>query len=248
VSDPWQYQRESYFPCNDEKDLYADLFTDYKSLFTCGQSKENAAVDIAIVGDSHAAHLFFGLARSLPDRNIAYYTLSGTSPFEDSAKMNRMLDYVALDSNVETVIISSAWAEHDVSELNLVKTLEKLRETVPKVFITDDIPVFPFPAAQCMYGISPLLPISRCAQPLDDFNALHSAYFPRLQQGVDQVPGTELLRTAQYFCDEAKCNMTRDGILLYYDFGHLNQQGSVYLAERLLNNEPNFKKFLETGK
>jgi hypothetical protein len=59
VSDPWEYQRDSYFPCNDEKGLSADLFAEYKTLFTCGQSKENAAVDIAIVGDSHAAHLFF---------------------------------------------------------------------------------------------------------------------------------------------------------------------------------------------
>jgi hypothetical protein len=161
--------------------------------------------------------------------------------------MIRMLDYVALDSHIETVIVSAAWAEYDVSESKLVKTLQKLRGTVPKVFITDDVPVFPFPATQCMYGISPLLPISRCAQPFGDFDALYSTYFPRLQQAVDQVPGTELLRTVKYFCDEAKCSMARDDILLYYDFGHLNQQGSVYLAEQLLNNEPNFKKFLETS-
>ncbi len=38
--------------------------------------------------------------------------------------------------------------------------------------------------------------------------------------------------------------MTNNGVLLYGDSTHINRQGSVYLAERLIENNPEFKRAL----
>ncbi len=235
IPDPWAYFREPYFPCNDEKVLYASLGDDYK--IPCGQSVPNTNIDIALVGDSHASHLFFGLAESLPEKNIAFYTI-------DETVMTRIFDYVALDPSVRTVIISARWTNKDVSEEQLVQALRTFTDNGKQVFVADDIPSFPFPIFDCKYGITPLFPISRCTRPFDNFDASYATYFPGLEKAINQVPGVQLLHTAKYFCDQEKCDMTRGGTLMYFDESHLNHQGSAYLAKRLLNDNPKFAKVL----
>ena len=39
----------------------------------CRQSHRGGSYDIAIIGDSHAEHLFIGLAKALPEKNVLYY-------------------------------------------------------------------------------------------------------------------------------------------------------------------------------
>jgi peptidoglycan/LPS O-acetylase OafA/YrhL len=237
ISDPWAYLRGPYFPCNDEKVLYASLGDNYTT--PCGQSVPNTNIDVALVGDSHASHLFYGLAESLTDQNIAYYTKSGTRPIYDGAEMSRVIDYVAQNPFIRTVIISAYWGGFD-AEVELAQTLRTFTDNGKQVFVTDDVPRSPFPAYACKFGITPLFPTPRCTQPLDNFEALHSTYLPVLKGAIDQVPGAELLRTAKYFCDESECDMTRDGTIMYFDETHLNHQGSAYLAKRLLAENPEF--------
>jgi hypothetical protein len=146
----------------------------------------------------------------------------------------------AQDPNIKTVIVSAYWSSYGVSEVKLAQTLRTFAQTGKQVFLTDDVPDYPFAPDQCKYGISPLFPTARCSQDLENFEARYNTYAPRLEQAVSQVPGVQLLETAKYFCDERKCDMTRDGILLYADDDHLNHQGSTYLFERILEEHPQF--------
>jgi hypothetical protein len=231
IPDPWTYFRGPYFPCNDEKVLYASLGDNYNT--PCGQSVPNTNIDVALIGDSHASHLFHGLAESLTDQNIAYYTINET-------QITSIFDYISLDPSIRTVILSARWTNKDLSEEQWVQALRTFTDNGKQVFVTDDVPSFPFPVFDCKYGITPLFPISRCTQPFENFDASYATYFPNLEKALNQVPGVQLLRTAKYFCDESECDMTGDGTIMYFDENHLNHQGSAYLAKRLLAENPEF--------
>ncbi len=239
-AEEWSYLRGSYSPCDDIATLYQGPLSAQEIDAGCGQSKPGAPVDIAIVGDSHAVHLFFGLAETLPQKNIAYFALAAKPPLDDGAEMARIIDYVAQDPSIKTVIVSAYWSSYGVDVDKLAQTLRTFAQTGKQVFVTDGVPDYPFTPDQCKYGISPLFPTARCSQDLENFDATYNTYAPRLEQAVSQVPGVRLLETAKYFCDEDKCDMTRDSILLYADDDHLNHQGSVYLFERILEENPGF--------
>jgi len=239
-ADEWLYLRGSYAPCDDIATLYQGPLSAQEIDAGCGQSKPGAPVDVAVIGDSHAVHLFFGLAEALPRKNIAYFALAAKPPLDDGAEMTRIIDYVAQDPNIKTVIVSAYWSSYGVDVDKLAQTLRTFAQTGKQVFLTDDVPDYPFAPDQCKYGISPLFPTARCSQDLENFEARYNTYAPRLDQAVSQVPGVRLLETAKYFCDERKCDMTRDGILLYADDDHLNHQGSTYLFEQILEENPQF--------
>jgi peptidoglycan/LPS O-acetylase OafA/YrhL len=242
VADPWAYFREPYFQCNDENFLYSNLLADYETTGPCAQSVPNANIDIVVVGDSHAAHLFNGLAELLPEENVAYYTISATPPVNDGAEMSRIIEYIALEPSIRTVILSADWDVYAFSETELVEVLITFTNNGKQVFVTDDTPSFPVPTFGCKYGISPLFSVSRCSQKFDDFEASSQGYFPQLDKAVTQVPGVRLLHSAKYFCSKEKCDMTRDGVLMFYDPGHLNHQGSEYLVKNFINDDIEFKK------
>lgn len=244
ISDTWTYFREPFYPCNDEAVLFAVIGDNYTP--PCGQSVPNANIDVALMGDSHAAHLFPGLVEVLPKKNIGYYTLGAKPPIDDGAEMTRIIDNIAQDPFIKTVILNAYWSSYDVDvfESKLLETLQKFRQNGKQVFVTDDIPNFLFPAYECKYPINPIWENYRCTEPFEYFYDSYATYVSSLENTINQVPGVQLLHTANYFCDEVKCDMARDGTLMYLDQHHLNHQGSEYLAKRLLNENPEFSRAL----
>ena len=92
---PWRYLQEPYSPCDDFNELYPTPFTDGTEIkMLCGQTEPGEPVQVAILGDSHAGHLFSGLADALPNENVAYYALSGKLPIADGGDMTRLIDRV----------------------------------------------------------------------------------------------------------------------------------------------------------
>jgi len=203
-------------------------------------------VDIAVIGDSHAEMLFLGLAESLPNQNVAYY-IHNSLPIDDGATMSVIIENVERDSSIQTVIVNGDWAERGVPEIELVQTLDGLIASGKQVFITDDVPIYPFDARDCLFGASRLLAITRCSQDIDHFQSNYSRYYPILERVVREVPGVNLLNSAQYFCDDESCKMTYKDKILYRDYNHLNNFGSRYVVDQLLENDPEFKKVITSG-
>jgi hypothetical protein len=232
---PMSYLQEPYFPCDDYEALFPTPLTDGSDITTlCGQTKPGEPVQVAILGDSHAGHLFPGLAGALPETNVAYYALLLKPPVADGSDMDLLIDRVVRDPAIKTVVVSAYWHGSGIPADQVAQTLRALTDAGKQVFIVDDIPDFPFGSDQCKYGLSPIFPIERCDIPRQDFDDKYGIYYPQLQAAVDQVPGVELLNTAKYFCDNEKCSMTKNGILLYADDDHVNHQGSAFLIDRLL--------------
>jgi hypothetical protein len=238
LADFFQYLRGTYYPCTDQ--AIRDRAEVWNGIDRCWQSKPSSRTDIALVGDSHAEQLFLGLAEALPDRNVVYYTKAAL-PVRSADGMGRIIDHVASDPGIRTVIVTADWAKRGVAEEESAKTLEAFRSRGKTVFVTDDVPSFSFDAVFCKYRIAPMLPLSKCTEDHQQFEAAHALYYPVLRAAVARVPGVQLLNTAEYFCDNYLCSMNSGESLLYRDSDHLNNVGSRFLADRMITDFPRFR-------
>jgi hypothetical protein len=110
--------------------------------------------------------------------------------------MDRIIDHVASDPAIETVIVNAVWALHGVPRNELVKTLETFRSKGKAVFVMDDVPPFPFDALACKYRAAPILPSAQCSMDRKLFEEAYAIYYPKLKAAVDEMPGVQLLKTA----------------------------------------------------
>jgi len=208
-------------------------------IIRCSQSKPGSHIDVALIGDSHAEHLFLGLAEALPDKNVVYY-IRGI-PVRSVSGMDQIIDHVAPDPAIGTVILTAERVVRGVAQDELVKTLENFRSKGKAVFVTDDVPTFDFEAEACKYRIAPILPSPQCSEDRKLFDAAHATYSPQLRDAVSKVPGVQLLNTAEYFCDNSVCSMNKGEALLYRDTNHLNNIGSSVLSTGCLPTSPQFR-------
>ena len=232
--------RDSFYPCTPQ-DIRARALT-WKGVLRCQQSKPGADTTVALIGDSHAEHLFLGLAEALPDENVVYYILNDALlPANPDAA--RIVDHVAASPTIKTVVVSEFWTLRGVRGVGLLTTLERLGRAGKTVFVTDDVPYFSFEPFGCKYRKAVFLPTD-CSMDARRFRREYSRFYPALLATVRQVPQAHMVNTSRYFCGETTCDMARAGHLLYRDRGHLNSNGSRYLAERILDDYPAFEAAL----
>lgn len=135
---------DNYFPCTP-----ASIATEalrWEGRLRCLQSKNRIDIDMALIGDSHAEHLFHGLAQALPNKNIAYY-IKAAAPWVDDSALANIYGYVLSNERIKTVVIG-AWWDEKVNMVPKASTLEnKMSKTVrlfingrKKVYLMGDIP------------------------------------------------------------------------------------------------------------
>lgn len=212
----------------------------------CSQSKQSENVDMAIVGDSHAGHLFVGFSEEFPSLNILALSLYGINglPYIANDKFNAVFDYLQ-SSKIQTIIISNYWANPSL-DFNSPKAVESLRDTVNAltaagkvVLIVDDVPAFSFDPANCK-AIRNLSHTRRCADGIGQFNKAYNSYMPTLMHIIKNNPRTHLLKSFHLFCNSSECSMQRDEVLLYADRTHLNMDGSRFFARALHKDVMNY--------
>lgn len=235
--------RDTYHPCADAAIRSSAL--EWHGQPRCRQSKPGSGIDVVIFGDSHAEHLFVGLAEAIPNKNILY-SVPGPLPGGDLASdnMKRMVDYIASQPSIKTVILNIGWSKRGVQEDDLLTILEALTAKGKTVFTTDDIPKFEFDAMDCKYRLAPILTLARCSEEKTLFERQYAMYSNKLRDTVRKVPGTHLLDTAGYFCDDNLCSMNKGKVLLYRDANHVNDAGSRFLVDQMLTDYPHFKAAL----
>ncbi len=84
-----KYVAKRYFICTPES--IAKEALKWEGFVRCMQSKPGPDVDIALVGDSHAEHLFLGLAEALPTKNVVFY-IRNDLPLIDSPEFKKIFD------------------------------------------------------------------------------------------------------------------------------------------------------------
>jgi peptidoglycan/LPS O-acetylase OafA/YrhL len=239
--DFYRYMTARYHPCA-AADIRAHSLR-YGGFLRCRQSKTGSQIDVAVIGDSHAEHLFVGLADTLRDANVAYY-LVDDAPVTSDPNFARIVRHVAATPSMRVVIVSAFWYARPYSTAALDATLQALTRAGKPTFVTDDVPFFPFDPFECKFRQALLLP-TNCSTSAAAFQLEYETYYPQLAAAVRDAPGVQMLHTARFLCGRMRCEMARRGTLLYRDPIHLNVNGSQFVVEQLLAHYPRFAALAE---
>jgi hypothetical protein len=235
-----KYIAENFFICT--PDVIAKEALRWESYTRCMQSKKNTDIDIVLLGDSHAEHLFLGIAKSLPNKNIAFY-IKGAPPFVDQKDFKNIFQEIESSKSIKTVILAMHWIgrlgqvpkgsslEHEIS-----LTINKLESSGKKVILIDDVPTFPFSPDQCkgrrwLSSKNPNCEISR-----NEFNKQVSSYIDILKNISENNSNVKLIEIGKYICDDFNCSMSHKDEIFYRDANHLNINGSLYVGERFVKD------------
>lgn len=228
------YMHDHFYPCTPPQILQEAL--SWEGLPRCYQSKPWPTKDIAIVGDSHAEHLFIGIAEALPDANVVEYIQAtlpvlGEEPFQD------IFDVVRGDAAIHQVLLLAHWQMRAPDngphlEKVLTATARMLIDAGKIVYLVEDVPAFDFLPRVCKssgrFGQG-----YRCAQERTVRFPGHEAVRRVFERVASAGGPVEVVRLVDYLCEEDRCFMAKDGSLLYRDTHHLGILGSRYVGGRV---------------
>jgi peptidoglycan/LPS O-acetylase OafA/YrhL len=204
--------------------------------------EDPAKKNYLLVGDSHAAALWYGLANTLEGINVMQATAAGCKPTlqhvrEASVPCRQLMDYVFNDylatHRVDALLIAARWERSDLSRLSDTLSWAKLhglRVTLfgPMVQYDSSLPRL---LATSIRDHDPNIPynhrVAECARLDAEMSTMAEA-----QWRVRYVSFFKSL------CRQASCvEYAGEGVPLQFDYGHLTKDGSVLLARMLRQSE-----------
>jgi peptidoglycan/LPS O-acetylase OafA/YrhL len=195
-----------------------------------------------LIGDSHAAQLWFGLSTIFKDINFMQATASGCKPTLEqpigaNQRCKQLMDYVLhdylRDHPVDSVLLAARWEGSDLPRLE--RTVLWLKKQGIKVVLFG-------PVVQYDSALPRLLAIS-IQQNDPQIPADHRvAYYEKLDNEMAQLARDPLnVRYISYFkliCQERTCvEYASKGVPLQSDYGHLTGDGSVLIASKIRERE-----------
>ena len=191
-------------------------------------------VNVLLVGDSHAAHLWLGLRRLYPQMNLLRAASSGCKPVvprdpDAAARCNRMMEFVFDDylpqHRVDWVILAGAWNASDASKV--AATLDWLREKGIRVILAGPVVRYHAPLPQLLALAEQrsdpgLVDRSRRAD-----GSKNDATF----RSIARRSGALYFSTYRALCGSGRCQVVdADGMPVQFDNGHLTGSGSDIAA------------------
>ena len=222
------YVETKFFPCTPDA-VRAQAET-WEGTVRCSQSRNDIPVDTILLGDSHAEHLYIGLAESLPEKNVAFYIRNGMA-VESNSGFDIIFDAIEDNPNITQVVMGNFWTLRGVPTKDMSSTVRSLQARGIKVFITDGTPDFLFDPALCKFD-------GECAEPIAGFQERYDTYASDLNTVVSNAPGLELIKTTELLCDSQECVMGAAGKLYFRDFHHLNIRGSQLVGAEIVRLHP----------
>ncbi|MDQ0464230.1 peptidoglycan/LPS O-acetylase OafA/YrhL [Caulobacter ginsengisoli] len=186
-----------------------------------------------LIGDSHAAALWSGLAKALPDANVLQATNGGCRPVFPSASsdkgcavmMNRLFGRWIPGRRLDGVWLAGRWGEADLK--SLFETAEDLKAQGVNVTVIGPLirydKVLPRLLVLSELDNDPGLP---ARHRLTEILALDAR-----MKTMAARRGIEYLSLNDLICDAKACvTRTKDGVPLQFDGGHLTGEGSALVG------------------
>lgn len=224
----------------------------------CRQTvSESPRQDVALIGDSHAEHLFWGLAKAFrKEKNLVYYTYS-CFPFsglirlnlQECQKMDVAIEHILRSETIKTVVLSAFWQDrlrqhdfrllanpsvddrHEVFATALEDTVQQLISNGKKVIVVLDGPTLSFDPVRCLRPLAFFQ--TSCEVPRGKLLEDQSIYRKILAAGLKEHPGVQIFDPMDWLCPDAMCPVMKDGHFLYRDRSHLTTYASEYLGQPL---------------
>lgn len=191
-----------------------------------------------LVGDSHAAHLWFGLSSAMPDVNLMQATAGACRPaverisLLDSRSCPRLMQFVFNDflvnHRVDKVLLAASWKDEDIPGLS--DTLETLMSRGLDVVVLG--PIVEYDGALPRLLADEILRSSPSIA-----NAKRTAGIAERDRALRRMvtaKGATYLSVYDSVCRHGRCDEFAEGdIPLQFDAGHLTAEGSVEVGRRL---------------
>lgn len=236
----FDYMKDNYFSCADERIMSLSLT--YEGYTRCIQSKKDRGVDVALIGDSHAEHLFIGMAQSMVDLNVAYY-IQASPPYLSNPSFKYIFDFVKENKSIKKVLITMHWIQrmHEIPagstiEEEVFSTVEYLESLGKEVYLIDDVPRFPFGPKDCVSRIGNSA--EDCSMPIAEAHKELYAYKSQLLNVLKRDTRVKYVPLSQYLCNSDRCGMIMGDKLLYRDNNHLNLNGSSMVGKLITRDNP----------
>lgn len=223
----------------------------------CAMQKRPGDNNIALIGSSHAAHLFYGLSKivSKDNNSLALLSVSAQSPFINLKVVNyasyeslytKIVDaynYVEIHKNIKVVILSD-WSQKNYVDIDnplendfriilekaVIRSLERLKNR--KVIIVLDDPELPMDPSKCgtsrPYSITEF--DSSCTFNETNTSKNREIHNTIIKEVATNYPNVKVVDLGKLFCQNNKCSPVQNGEQLYMDNNHLNYKGSKYVA------------------
>lgn len=231
-----KYIEEKYFDC--EPKIIAENALRWGRFLRCKQSKQGTP-EIVLLGDSHAEHLFLGLAEYIPSKNIAFYIRSA-KPYVEVDDFKHIFNELLNNGAPQHIILTM----HFIGRVDSLgtglyegfsSTIKALLKAGKSVSLVGDVPRFNQDPGLCVYSFS-AQSRSSCVLSRDDVQSQSSTYEDILKLLAKEY-GLTYLSIDGDLCVENFCSMVKGDTILYRDYSHLNIVGSKLvgksLAERL---------------
>jgi peptidoglycan/LPS O-acetylase OafA/YrhL len=191
-----------------------------------------------LVGDSHAAHLWFGLQSAMPEVNIMQATVGACRPvlepvsmFDTRAcpKLMRFVfdDFLA-NTKVDKVLLSASWKDEDIPALST--TLDLLKRKGIDVVVLG--PIVEYDGA-----LPRLLADAILHNKPSTASAMRTPGIHERDQAMSRVviaKGASYISVYDQVCHNGRCDEFAEGdIPMQFDAGHLTAQGSIEIGRRL---------------
>ena len=121
-------------------------------------------------------------------------------------------------------------------EQSMRDTLQALSNSNKEVIFVMDVPNLGFNVDNCFarpWRLSGDLFRSPCAVYRSEVDAKEKPYREIVMKVIKDFPGVKLWDPTDVFCDSTYCWAIHEGKLLYRDGDHLNEDGSIYLGDRI---------------
>jgi hypothetical protein len=188
--------------------------------------------NILLIGDSHGAHYYPGLAAALPDAHILQATASGCKPLlMDHGEtrcvelMRYIFDEFIPNHRLDGVVISARWGKGDAEAA--VAAVRSIKRHVPHVVVSGPI---------AEYDVALPRLIARSIdynQPIADHLV---AEIPSVDGEFEQTfarEGLPYVSPLQAMCRPKCLVWARRSVPLQFDYGHMTAEGSDVVIGRL---------------
>ncbi len=203
----------------------------------CLQSGPDGLPTVVVLGDSHAEHLFYGVAEGLPDQTVAIY-IQNDIPFLDALRFAPLFDVLDQNPKLQTVVYAMHWprrltnlGDDAAFERRLHETLGHLKGLGARVLVAGDLPWFASEPPNCKYEVVPGND-RYCTALRADAAAAKLRYGPMVARVTDAL-GIEVIALQDLLCDGFGCSMAPEGRMLMRDSNHLTVEGSQLLGGRI---------------
>ena len=227
-----RYIDEEYFDC--EPNSIASIALTWEGFLRCKQSQRGES-DWVLLGDSHAEHLFLGLADENPETNIVFY-IFGDTPYYGNPTFHEVFRAIADADSPKTVFLSMHYAYRVKSSDELrdgfSKTISYLQKLGHRVVLVGDIPRYQTSPEDCKYGQTIEQIKSYCSITMNQFQSQLQVFEPTLKALADEYE-VLFLSVHEPLCSTENCSMIGGNEVLYRDNNHLNIPGSRLIGKYL---------------